>query len=152
MNYFTIPGAPRKLRGEALYKFIKLRTIREFKSVHKAITTKNQSRIFVQPRQVIHALLHHYTPLTLTEIGAQTNGSDHVTVLHSHKVFKNLCDTDKVYRERVNRIKDAVRKVYDGKKQSNGVTIQEFELMTKRDQQRFIKTLEKKGFSGYYTL
>jgi hypothetical protein len=49
-----------------------------------------------------------YTKSSLSTIGTYIGGKDHATVLHACKTVNNLKDTDKHFREQVERIADEI--------------------------------------------
>jgi hypothetical protein len=57
-------------------------------------TCKNRSRELVFARQLIFYFMRQYTDYSLAEIGA-LYGKSHASVIHSIKVIKNLCDSDR---------------------------------------------------------
>lgn len=63
------------------------------------IIKKTREREIVSQRQRLQTLLCYNTRLSLAGIGQITGGKDHATVLHSKRVVRNMCDTDKRYRD-----------------------------------------------------
>jgi hypothetical protein len=63
----------------------------------------SRKRKYTEPRQLSHYFLKLETTLTLQEIG-DTSNRHYSTVLHSLKSINNLYETNKRFRERVNKI------------------------------------------------
>jgi chromosomal replication initiator protein len=106
------PSAMRLLR-EALYnkrqiwgvvETIKIVCASEFGIPYRDIDIKTKKREVVQARQVAHFICRNRTKLSLSEIGIRCGQKDHATVLFSYKTVKNLYQTDRNYRDVVNRI------------------------------------------------
>jgi len=65
------------------------------------INVKCRDRELVFIRQLCMAMSKRYTRKSLARIGMYIGNRDHATVLHAAKTINNLCDTDKIIREKV---------------------------------------------------
>jgi hypothetical protein len=68
------------------------------------IFSKCRKRFIVDARYVVFAMLRRNLRMTLTDIGRYFEGRDHTTVMHGISKFKDLYETDDVYRNKVNRV------------------------------------------------
>lgn len=78
----------------------------------ESIKSNIRVRHIVEARQVLQYFLRKYTRLSLYEIGRITN-KNHTTVLHSIKTVNNLKETDKLYREKFNEVKERIEESYE---------------------------------------
>jgi len=61
--------------------------------------SKTRKREVVQARQISMFLCKKFTNSSLANIGAQSGGKDHATVLHACRTVENLADTDKQFKK-----------------------------------------------------
>ena len=70
-----------------------------------AINKSRKRDDYAYPRHIARTILRHvFKNETLNSIGCYFSNSDHATVLHSVKTVKNLCETDKEFKEMFNDI------------------------------------------------
>jgi chromosomal replication initiator protein len=67
---------------------------------------KRHARI-IEPKHIIKYLAKKHTKLTFSEIAKPYN-QDHSTTIHSVNTVRNLSETDKHYRQRLNEIEELV--------------------------------------------
>lgn len=72
-------------------------------SLHE-LKTRRRTKNIVLPRQVAMFLSRELTDLSLPEIGDFFGGKDHTTVLHSYNKIKALVNTNKLLKDRIDRI------------------------------------------------
>ena len=72
--------------------------------------TEKRPREYVEARQIFMSLMRKYTVFSLAKI-AKIVDKDHASVLASQKTVKNLCDTDKIFREKYDRIETKVKSI-----------------------------------------
>ena len=72
-------------------------------SLHE-LKTKRRNKNIVLPRQVAMYLSRELTDLSLPEIGDFFGGKDHTTVLHSYNKIKELVKTNRLLKDRIDRI------------------------------------------------
>lgn len=65
---------------------------------------KCRNREFVEARHTAMYLCKHFTSCNLKAIGRHFGNRDHSTVIHAHQAVADLIDTDKKYKEVVNRL------------------------------------------------
>ncbi len=70
----------------------------------KVIKSKARSREIVLARQIAMYLSREFTDASLTKIGSEIGGRDHSTVLYACKTIKNLMESDKNIKQRVESI------------------------------------------------
>jgi len=68
------------------------------------ILKRTRLRKLVEPRQLMMYFAAMHSNLSLDEVGARLGGYNHSTVIHSIKKVRELRDTDKNYRYRMQRI------------------------------------------------
>lgn len=76
---------------------------------------RNRKREVVEARQISMWIINGKTKLSLESIGAyfENNGHvfDHATVLHAIRTVNNLIETNKAFRNKIEKVKLAVEKV-----------------------------------------
>ena len=81
----------------------------EFGVEFKDVFRKSRKRELVLTRQVSMIFIRRFDSLSkLVSIGDFFGGKDHTTVIHSLKTIQNLMETDKVLRDRVNKIEGLI--------------------------------------------
>lgn len=70
----------------------------------KQITGKSRKRDFVSARQIIMYLAKNYTSASYKEIGESFGGRDHSTVIHACKAVKDQIETNKLFRDKLNKL------------------------------------------------
>lgn len=60
----------------------------------------SRKRDFVEPRQMVHYICRHRTPLSMARIGWMVGRKDHATVLYSERKVKEMLEVDRYFRER----------------------------------------------------
>lgn len=71
----------------------------------KQIQSRCRKREIVDARRLAMALIYDKCHLSLKATGALFGSVDHSTVLHSNMSYFDLLDTDKGFREKVNKVK-----------------------------------------------
>ena len=71
------------------------------------IKLHTRKREIVELRQIFLWLLRNKTTMPLKKIGAMCGNRHHTTVMHSAKLVNDLADTNKKYREDLDKIKIA---------------------------------------------
>lgn len=66
--------------------------------------TNSHLRINSMPRQLFATMVKLHTSKTLQEIADITGNKVHSTIISSIKTVNNLCDTDKSFKEKYDRI------------------------------------------------
>lgn len=74
------------------------------KDLETKIQSKTRLREVVICRQMIHYILEKHTSMSLQSIGLKIGDRDHATVLHSKRTILNLMDTDRGFKEHVQKI------------------------------------------------
>jgi len=90
----------RKINTDVILKKVSNEFCIPISSIH----LRTRKREIVEPRQIAHYLARKYTMLSCEDIGEKIGGVDHATVLHSCKTVNNLIDTDKHFRNKINKI------------------------------------------------
>ena len=86
------------------------------------ISQKTRKRKFVEPRQVYHYLVHLYNPKTsYRSISELTNHKTHCVSFHSIKIVRNLIETSKVFKDRIDSIKLQINEYNSNKEVENPV-------------------------------
>jgi hypothetical protein len=78
------------------------------------VNKKTRKRDIVQARQIKMVVLNKLGRYDLSKTGKICGGKDHATVIHAAKTFKNLYETDKYYRRKVNEIFEHVEINHNG--------------------------------------
>lgn len=73
------------------------------------MTSKSRKGPFVKGRQIAHYLIMKHTKMSLTDTGKIFGGRDHSTVIYSVNTVNDLMDTDKKYKDLVNKIENLLR-------------------------------------------
>lgn len=68
-----------------------------------------RQREIVERRQIVQALSKEFTKASLSEIGKETAGKDHATVLHSIKQLNNLSDTNSEYAAMITDLRNIIK-------------------------------------------
>ena len=71
------------------------------------IKLRSRKREIVELRQIFMWLIKNKTTISLKKIGRQCGGRDHSTVINACGVVNDLADTNKKYREDLDKIKIA---------------------------------------------
>lgn len=66
-------------------------------------------RIIVEPRQISQYLARKFTKYSLNIVGDQLGRKDHATVLHSCKTVKNQIETNKNFKEDIDKIEKILK-------------------------------------------
>lgn len=66
---------------------------------HPLTELNYKGRNHVTARQILMTMLRRHTDKSLYRIGSLVGEKDHTTVMHGVKAIKNLCDTNKEFRE-----------------------------------------------------
>jgi len=77
----------------------------------EAIQGDSRKREIVEVRQIAHYISHKRkdkSHKSLQDIAYAIGGKDHATVLHSVKTVNNLMETDKAYKQMINKIENIV--------------------------------------------
>jgi len=69
--------------------------------------SKSRMREVVSARQVCMVMLREFTAMSCREI-AERYGQTHAMAIHSKHVITNHCDTERDFREKVQRVRDFV--------------------------------------------
>lgn len=72
--------------------------------------SKQRSRRVARPRQIAMYLSRQLTERSLPEIGRRFGGRDHTTVLHACKRIEELCESDPVFKQEVEFLRDVLNK------------------------------------------
>jgi len=59
-------------------------------------------------RQIMMYFSKLLTKASLPQIGSKVFGKDHATVLHAYKVISNLIETDKVFKNRIEKLQKKI--------------------------------------------
>lgn len=80
----------------------------------EVIFSKSRKREIVETRQVVQYFCKKYTKFTYEKIGKETGNEekpiDHSTVLHACKSVKNLIDTDKTFKNKIQEIDECLKR------------------------------------------
>jgi len=76
----------------------------------ESVQEKARRRPIVQARQISMYLAKQYTDESLSAIGDAIGKKDHATVLHAFKAVENQMETDKVYRNMINEIREKIER------------------------------------------
>jgi chromosomal replication initiation ATPase DnaA len=84
---------------------------RFFKIDYLSLIDRCKKSDFVQPRQLCCYFLKYYSSLSLNQIAEKVGykDDDHASVLHSIKVVKNYCDTDKYYKDKFDKLEKLIK-------------------------------------------
>jgi chromosomal replication initiator protein len=77
----------------------------------EAISTNSRRREVAQARQMCMYLAKRHTPLSLSTIGEFYGGKHHATVLHACNTMRDLYDTDKQIKSRIDDIEKRLKNV-----------------------------------------
>jgi chromosomal replication initiator protein len=101
MNYYVAPGLFKK----ELIKFTKCKSDKiidlictNYKVSFDDIKSKSRKRNVVMARQLICYFIYEHTKLTLIKVAEMLN-RDHSTIIYSKDIVKELCFSDKAYRQ-----------------------------------------------------
>jgi chromosomal replication initiation ATPase DnaA len=101
MTYFSAPGIKLELTIENIknivYGFYNI-------PPEMALST-SRKRDIIEPKQVTHYLSKELTKERLTDIGFNVGMVDHATVLNSIKRIHNYCETDKIFKIKIENIR-----------------------------------------------
>ena len=101
MTYFSAPGIKLDLSIEniknVVYRFYNI-------PPEMALSTSRKRNI-IEPKQVTHSLCKELTKERLANIGFNVGMVDHATVLNSIKRIKNYCETDKIFKIKIENIR-----------------------------------------------
>jgi chromosomal replication initiator protein len=75
----------------------------------EALQSKKRTKDLTVPRQVAMFLIKELFDIPLVEVGKLFGGRDHSTVIHSIGKVEEDMSTDAAFREKVNRLREAVR-------------------------------------------
>lgn len=70
---------------------------------YELLKGKSRKREIVEARHVAMYLLTRYTPMSLKRIGMHFGNRDHSTVIHARRTVRDLSDTNKYYREKLQK-------------------------------------------------
>lgn len=73
------------------------------------IHIKTRKRKFVQSRQEAMYFAKKFTKLSLREIGKLIGDKDHATVLHACRTINNLIETNKNFKEEIEKIESLIK-------------------------------------------
>ena len=118
LNPYSFPGLDVSVLDEREYPFAKnykeylhhdkiFNTIqREFELTREEIrsTSRKQERVFA--RTILTFIFRRVLGLSYARVGMLIGKKDHATAMHNEKVFCNLYNTSRDYKERVDRIFD----------------------------------------------
>ena len=79
----------------------------------KKVTRK---RYILNTRQLAMHFAKKYQLASLAKIGMRYGDKDHATVLHADKTIKNLCETDKLFRQEYDSIENSLYWIVGRKK------------------------------------
>jgi chromosomal replication initiator protein len=82
---------------------------RFFKIDYLSLIDRCKKSDFVQPRQLCCYFLKDKTTLSLDLIAAKLGYDAHATVLYSIRTVKNLCDTDKNYKQKFDKLEKLIK-------------------------------------------
>ena len=115
MNYFIIPSIPKQtmkeLKENTANRIINIvcQEASEYgmgEITPEMIKVKNRKSNYLLGRQLsIYFINKYIKSLSLTQVGALF-GQDHATVIHTKKKVSNLYDTERKYRELVEKINE----------------------------------------------
>ena len=116
-------GIPLSVKTEFLIKYVKdpheiIDLINQFVADYFKISLsdmlgKSRLREFAEPRQIAHYLCRKFTNKTLHIIAKKCN-KDHATCLHSAKAVKNLIQTNRIFREKIQDIEEKLNYHFRG--------------------------------------
>lgn len=78
---------------------------------HPFVETNYRGRNHVTARQILMIMLRRHTGKSLQKIGNIIGAKDHTTVLHGIKTIKNLCETNREFREVFTEIDKEVSRI-----------------------------------------
>lgn len=102
MNYFSIPGQPRK--QNATSKLILDAVLKEFGVKKEQILNRERKQPYATYRQVYQYLLVMVGKINKTQVREHT-GFIHSTIIHSIKSVENRIDTEKDFAEVITKLK-----------------------------------------------
>ena len=108
MKYCKCCGQPIPEKDSKKKELILQEVCDYFELSKREIRQRTRQRKIVIARQVSHYFLHKKTDMTLSEIGLFVGLNDHATVIYSIKTVKNLMQTDKAIRGKVEAIKKRI--------------------------------------------
>jgi len=68
------------------------------------ISIRSRRTDIVMVRQIFQTLLYEKTSASLNNVGDITGGRDHSTIKNAIRVVSNMCDTDREYKRKYDRI------------------------------------------------
>ncbi|MDE6861433.1 MAG: chromosomal replication initiator protein DnaA, partial [Alistipes sp.] len=74
----------------------------------ESFNSSKRTRDVAQARQIAMYLAKQHTKAPLTVIGSAIGGRNHATVLHSCKAVSDMMDTDKAYKNQIEKIEQIV--------------------------------------------
>lgn len=104
--YFAAPGfvASYKLPGKDFQAKAIVNAVATFYEVDaKKLLWKTRTREIVTPRHVAMYFVRKYTSLTLDQIGRLFK-RDHTVAIYALRSVKDLCDTDPIYRQKIQHL------------------------------------------------
>ncbi len=75
----------------------------------ETINTNTRRREIAQPRQICMYFAKEFTQYPLSTIGQNCGNKDHATVLHAHRVIRDLYDTDKKMKMDIDEIEKRIK-------------------------------------------
>ncbi len=94
----------KPMKGCSIDEIVKV-VCEECSTTPEAIVGKRRNRYIVEARQIISFIMVKKVRCTLVSVGKVVlGGRDHTTVIHCIRNFENLYETEKGYRDKVERI------------------------------------------------
>ncbi len=94
----------RNTKPELSIHHIQKKVCEYFSLPVNALQSKTRKREIVQARQIAMYFSKKLTQSSSASIGAQIGNKDHATVLHACKTVRNLRDTDKKFKDKIDEI------------------------------------------------
>ena len=73
------------------------------------LLASSRKKEIVKPRQVVMYLLREELKSSYPAIGRKLGGKDHATVINARKAINNLYETDKKFREHIDRLEKIIK-------------------------------------------
>ena len=119
--------APRQVTIPELLDEIERAVLEHYCVPRERVFSRSRFRKYVMPRQVMHYIARHLTPMTMRLIGERFPagaGYHHSTVIHSIRVVSNYMETDDLFNDTIEAIyADIVRDGITSQRRTQKLTI-----------------------------